>query len=322
MTPERHILLKKHMLGILDRHHAFAALAFALLLAPGVLPASENGVNSGPIGAEDFMTGALPPKGFYYLNYATFYSSRVMKDKNSKTVPGSFSIDAPADINRFVYVTGKKFLGADYAFQVIVPLVHLDLKVTTPGGTLSSVNTGVGDVVITPLILGWHRKNFHWVGALDFFTGAGSYQKTRIANTGKHYRSLEFASAFTYLSDHGFEVSSKFMYDVNFRNGATDYKTGQEFHADHLVGIHRGPVQFGLNGYSYIQTTDDLVGQRVVEGNRGRFFGVGPAFGFEYQHMNFAIKYHREIGAENRFSGDRVWFKIAIPVSALLKNKG
>jgi hypothetical protein len=296
--------------------YAGLLLSMALLAAPG-LRAAEKGVATGPVGAEDFMTGALPPNGFYYLNYLTYYSSSTLKDKDGNTVPGKFSIGAVADINRFVYITNKKFLGADYGFQVILPLANVDLSVTTPGGPMSKVNTGVADVVITPLILGWHRKRFHWVGAVDVFTGAGSWDANRLVNTGKHYRSTELAFAFTYLS-RGIEFSNKFMYDVNFRNGATDYLTGQQLHFDSLLGVHRGKWSFGANTYSFIQTTDDNVGRAyvgapIVDGNRGQFFGVGPAVGYEYHHINFTVKYHHEVGVRNLFTGDRVWFKVAFP---------
>jgi hypothetical protein len=290
-----------------------------LLLTTTAAQATENGVTSGAIGAEDFFGGALPPPGFYYLNYLTYYSAGTLRDNNGDKVPGKFSIDALADINRFVYITKYKILGADYGFQVIVPLVDLGLTVTTPGGPMSQSRAGIADLVVTPLILGWHfSKNWHAVFGLDAFLPTGPYNKTRLANVGRNYWSTEIAAAFTYMSDNGIEFSNKFMYDINFNNSDTDYKSGNEFHVDSLLGIHLGKWKLGLNAYYYKQVTDDKVGDKyagppLTDGNRGQVLGIGPAIGYEYNHIHFAFKYQKEMQAKNKFEGDRFWFKVAIP---------
>jgi hypothetical protein len=297
-------------------------ILLTLLIPTSGLQAAENGVVTGPIGAEDFMTGALPPHGFYYLNYLTSDRSGTLKDQNGKTVPGTWHIGALVDIARFVYITDKKILGADWGFQVIVPLANLNVTITTPAGQMSKVANGVADTIITPVILGWHRKHLHWVTACDFITGAGGYDTKRIVNTGRGFRSLEPAFAFSYVTDRGFEVSTKFMYDINFEHSATHYKSGQQFHTDWLVGVHRKKINYGLNGYTYVQTTNDSVsagyaGQPLNStGNRGQFFGIGPAIGFQVGRVGFALKYHHEMGVRNMFSGDRLWLKVILPFPA------
>jgi hypothetical protein len=289
-----------------------------LLLINTDAKATENGVTSGATGAEDFMGGALPPPGFYYLNYATYYSADALKDNNGNKIPGKFSIGAFADINRFVYITKYKILGADYGFQAIVPLVNLNLTVTTPGGPMSQSQFAVADLVVTPLILGWHSKNWHFVFGLDAFLPTGPYDKTKIVNVGRNYWTTEIAAAFTYMSDNGIEFSNKFMYDINFKNNDTDYTSGNEFHVDSLLGYHLGPWKIGANAYYYKQITNDSVGSKyagppIIDGNKGQVFGIGPAIGYEYNHIHFALKYQKEMSAQNRFEGDRFWFKIAIP---------
>jgi hypothetical protein len=306
------------------RYPNFFIICLSLVLSILFLPlhdvkATENGVNSGAIGAEDFMTGALPPSGFYYLNYLTYYSAGTLKDNDGNKVPGKFSMDALADINRFVYITKAKILGADYGVQLIVPLANLNLSITTPGGPMSDTRYGIADIVVTPVILGWHTKNFHWVFAIDTFLPTGPYDKTKIVNVGRNYYSTELAFAFTYLSDIGIEFSSKLMYDINFRNTATDYTSGNEFHMDAILGYHLGKQwKLGVNAYYYKQLTDDTVGSEytgppISNGNRGQVFGLGPAVGFEYNHIHFALKYQKEMSAANRLEGDRLWFKVAIP---------
>ncbi len=48
-------------------------LALAVLFTAGPALATEGGGGAYPNGVEDFMSGALPPPGTYFLNYLTYY---------------------------------------------------------------------------------------------------------------------------------------------------------------------------------------------------------------------------------------------------------
>jgi hypothetical protein len=120
------------------------------------------------------------------------------------------------------------------------------------------------------------------------------------------------------MSDMGIEFSSKFMYDINFKNNDTDYTSGNEFHVDSLLGYHMGPWKFGANAYYYKQVTNDTVGSKyagppITDGNKGQAFGIGPAISYDYKHIHFTLKYQKEMSVNNKFEGDRFWFKVAIP---------
>jgi hypothetical protein len=47
---------------------------------------------------------------------------------------------------------------------------------------------GIGDVIVDPIILGWHFKNnWHVVAALDTWVPIGSYNRSDLANIGRNY---------------------------------------------------------------------------------------------------------------------------------------
>lgn len=281
-----------------------------LVIADTDADATENGVSSGVNGATDFMAGAVPPPGFYYLNYFTYYSANTVKNTNGDKLSIPFNISCIADANRFVYITDYKIIGANYGMQVILPFVYQDLQ--TPVGTQR--RAGLADIVVTPLLLSWHSKNWHAAAAIDAFLPTGDYDKDQIANIGRNYFTTEFAYAFTLLSDSGLEFSSKLMYDVNFKNDVTNYTSGNEFHADSVLGVHWEKWKFGLNTYFYKQVTDDKRNGNVfIDGNKGQVFAAGPALGYQYKDINFAFKYLKEMMAENKSEGDSLWFTLAIP---------
>lgn len=283
------------------------AIGLVLLLGAATGHTTEGGGGHYPNGAEDFMAGALPPPGQYFLNYLSYYTADQFKDDQGDELIPDFDLKVPANTFRFIYVSPYQFLGASWAMHIFVPFASVDVKLP-PG---RDDRSGLGDIIVDPFILGWHSKNWHFITALDIFVPTGLYTKDRFANVGRNYWTFEPIFAFTYLSDGGFEVSSKLMYDFNTENSATNYRSGQEFHADYTVGLHLNQWSLGVGGYYYRQTTsDEINGDKVQpDGFKGRAFAIGPEAKYDYKNLSFTLKYQKEMDVENRPEGDAFWFK-------------
>jgi hypothetical protein len=284
----------------------FIVLVGAVALAVPAL-ATEGGGGAYPNGAESFMVGALPPPGTYFLNYLTYYQASSFKDNNGNDLPVKFNLKATADVLRFVHVTKTDILGANWAVHAFIPVAYMDVEM----GPRSDDRFGLGDIIIDPFILGWHSKNFHVTTGLDIYIPTGSYNQDRLANTGRNYWTFEPIVAFTYLSDGGFEISAKFMYDFNTENEDTNYQSGQEFHFDYTIGYHINKQwAVGIGGYYYQQTTDDeLNGAKVgSDGFEGRVFAIGPVAQYNYKNMSFTAKWQPEFEARNKPEGNKFWF--------------
>lgn len=268
--------------------------------------ATEGGGGAYPNGAEDFMTGALPPPGTYFINYLLYYNASKFKLSGGGEIP-DFNLNAVANTFRLVHVTKQQIFGASWGMHAFLPVVYQ--SVDLPFGDDS--RWGIGDIIIDPFILGWHSKNWHLTTGIDIYIPVGSYDKDRIANAGRNYWTFEPVVAFTYLSDSGFEVSAKFMYDFNTKNDDTNYQSGQEFHFDYTIGYHIKNWKLGVGGYYYYQTTNDEVnGQKVgSDGFKGRVFAVGPQVQYGYKNMSFVLKWQPEFEAKNKPEGNKVWFK-------------
>jgi hypothetical protein len=285
-------------------------VAAAVLAGPAVLVvpacATEGGGGAYPNGAEDFMVGALPPPGTYFKNYMLYYSASQFNDKNGNDLIPDFKLKVAADVLRFIHVTDYKILGANWAVHAFIPLVYQDV---TLGGRTDD-RFGLGDIIIDPIILGWHFPNFHVTTGLDIYIPTGTYDKNRLANPGRNYWTFEPILAMTYLSDSGFELSAKFMYDFNTENSDTNYQSGQEFHFDYTVGYHIGKQwAVGLGGYYYIQTTDDKVnGVTPPDGFKGQVAAIGPQAQYSYKNMNFTLKWQYEFDAQYKPEGNKFWF--------------
>jgi len=286
------------------------SLLLLLLLVSGAA-ATEGGGGAYPNGAEDFMSGAVPPPGTYFLNYFTWYSADRLNDNDGNSSNPGFKLNVTGNVFRFLHVTDKTLLGANWGVQMFVPLLNVDVTATTPGGKLSQSKFGLGDIIVDPLVLSWHlSKNLHAVAGLDIFIPTGDYDKNRLANPGRNYFTFEPVIAATYICDKGDEVSAKVMYDMNTKNRDTNYLSGHELHVDYTVAKHIGPWSLGAGGYYYQQVTNDELNGEEVRKNLGYALSVGPQVKYDYKNMSFALKYLFEVETRNRPEGNNLWAKL------------
>jgi hypothetical protein len=296
-------------------------VAFTLSAAPLL---AKEGSDQYPFGAENWFTGALPPPGFFYVNYFGGYTGK-LKDgsgQNALLNGSTPTVDATFNAFRFVEITHLRILGASYGMHAIVPLVHQSVDMNGTAG-----NTNVGDIFVNPLVLGWNRPNWHAIASADVLLPTGYYNASdpRVS-IGAHYYSVDPLLALSYLPKSHWEASAKLMYNIKTTNPTTNYHSGQEFHADYAVGKHLGGWMVGATGYALKQTTNDTVNGQIAPaaaglwnaGREGQVFAFGPSAGYtNSHHMTFETQWQHETLVCNRFGGDKFWFKLVVPVSGL-----
>lgn len=280
------------------------------LLAP-LAAATEGGSSMYPMGAENYLSGAMPPPGFYGTVYAQHYRADSLRGNDGRELPVDFNLRANVIAPRFVWVTEQQVLGGSLAFHTIIPLV--DLKVSLNGD--SQRKREMGDITFGPG-LGYHYSDkLHAAYGIDFFAPTGRFDRDDLVNIGRNYWTVQPVAAFSYVDPQGLNVDIKTMYDFNARNSDTHYRSGQELHADYAVGwgLGNGWV-LGVGGYVYRQTTDDDVRGDRVEDNKGRAFAIGPSIKYSNPKGWFlTAKWQQERAVRNRAEGDAYWLKLAFP---------
>lgn len=270
-------------------------LACAVFAATSFNALAKEGGDQYPHGAEGFMAGALPPPGNYFLNYAGYYAGE-FHDGNGDKVDG-VEVTAIFDALRYVHVSEKTLWGGNLAFGAILPLV--DQEIETPGPTFS--DSGTGDITIHAFVLGWHSPTMHTLAGLDINLATGS------DNITADYNTFEPFFGVTYLDD-GFEASTKLMYSIHQENDDTNYQSGDEFHMDYSFAKHDGNMAYGIGGYYVKQLEEDEV-DGVKNGVEGQALAFGPQIKYDKDGASFIFKWHHETSVEDRFAGDKLWFK-------------
>jgi hypothetical protein len=174
--------------------------------------AAESTTGLYRLGYQSSLSGYLPAPGFYLRNDFYVYQG------NAKIVPFSQRIEVSlrsrfiTDLVAATYVTPLEIFGAHYAAGIIWSSVankflkgRLQVNTGSPvlnqllRRTMEGSYTGVSDLVVTPVNLGWHLGQIHIMAFGNFYAPVGSYNPNRRLNTGLNRWALEPNIAVTWL---------------------------------------------------------------------------------------------------------------------------
>ena len=313
-------------------------LALILTLAPpSPARAAEFGTGVYVLGYQSSLAGYQPDPGFYLRNDFYIYQG------NAKILPFSGRVEADLR-NRFItdliaatYVTPLEIIGAHYAFGLVWSSVtnsflkgNLQFETRFPrlnqfldrrlDGSKEGDYTGVSDLQVMPINLGWHLGQFHIMAFGSFYAPVGSYNSDRRLNTGFGRWALDPNLAVTWLHPkYGQEVSISMGYTINFENPAPQYRTGNEFHLEYFLGQHL-PKGFavGLAGYIYNQMTADTGPGATLGAFHGQTIALGPCLIFNSKIGDHAIglnaRYYNEVKVKNRFDGQSFFLTLSLGI--------
>ncbi len=299
------------------------ALALAVLALTGgrAAWASEGGTSSYLPGLADTQAGVLPPPGTYAKETFYFYSGEASEVVLEGRVVRHLHSYSPVQITFISQVTKAQLWGSNYGWAVFFPFLEPKLtgRVVTPAGEVSRSQrtAALGESGIIPLIVGWHNGRSHQKASVAVYLPTGKYDLEDLVNTGLNYWALEFDYAYTFLdpkTGHEFDIAPG--YTFNWRNPATDYTSGQEFHMD-FAGLKRPSSTWGLGavGYLFLQTTPDTGSGAQLGPFEGRAYALGPiaTYATKWGAVPIAMtgKYYQEFAVTNRLKGHSFWFYIS-----------
>ncbi|SEN71022.1 SphA family protein [Nitrosomonas marina] len=286
---------------------------------------AKEGADQYPNGAENWLAGAAPPAGNYFLNYSGHYSGSLRNGDSNEV--SEASLDTWFNAFRFIHISETRILGGNFSAHIVIPIVHQSMNCSD----CTSIS-GLGDITISPVGFSWHLGDWHWVAAMDIRMPTGKYKAGKPEKSiGTNYWSIEPLFAVTWLSEKGWEISNKFMYNIKDTNKEfrtttgepqMDYASGDELHIDFLVGKRFGLWGIGLSGYYLKQTTNDKLDGQIISpalgpwspGRKGEVLAIGPSVIYNSPTGTILIgQLQNEMYATNRFQGYMAWLRLNIP---------
>lgn len=265
-----------------------------------------------PPGAEGIKAASIPGPGQYLKWYNFYYEANKLKDSNRKTSPGRFNVGAFASAPRLIWITEKKFLGADYGWDILVPLIYTDIDISSAG--IGNSHTGIGDIYVEPFLFGWHKDRWDVGAAAGFWAPTGDFDVGNPANAGKDFWTGMFTLGATrFLGDEKqWSVSALGRWETNTKRNKIAIRPGDDFHIEWGIGRNINKVwDVGVSGYMHWQVSDDAGADVTYDGTiHDRFYSIGPEVQYFYQPANlfFQLRYQFEIDARDRPEGRNLVF--------------
>jgi hypothetical protein len=216
--------------------------------------------------------------------------------------------------------------GLSYAMSATVPYVWVEVQADLPaGGTnirRTDEVTGLGDIVLLPLMVGYAAaRDLQLDARVALYAPTGDYEVGRLANAGKNYWTVDPTLGLLYLGkENGIEVSAFAGLGINTENPDTDYHSGTAFHLDGTVAQHfpllGGFAGVGLEGFWYTQVAGDSGDGAFLGDFKGRTVGLGPVLSFAAKvggkDLVVEFKWLDELDTVHRLEGSYFWLKVAL----------
>ncbi len=257
-------------------------------------------------GVEGVLGATAPPPGWHYRMYNFWYNPDTYNGNNGNAIGANFELDAFASVQRIVHVTDIKILGADYLYDILIPLVDQDF---TMGPISDSHSFTLGDITLEPFVLGWHLPRWDVTFGLGVVMPTGHFEGDEPASPGLGYWSGLMTLGATYYFDEQKTWSASVLTRtlVNTEQDETNVTPGSEFIAEYGIGKEFRPnnwmIRPGLTGASYWQISDDSddLLPNIVADDHKQAHAIGAEVNFFNLPMLFQVnlRYLQEYGVEN-----------------------
>lgn len=267
------------------------------------------------MGTEGVMAASVPPPGFHYRMYNTFYNSTTLKNNKGNKLDVGYDLDVFASVQRFIRVTDKKILGANLFYDVIIPLSCNDLSIDALGISDSS-SLNVGDIVIEPLGLVWRGHKYDAAAALAVIAPTGKFDSDEPAFAGLGYWSGMLTMGGTVFFDDKktWSASALTRTLVHSEQKSTDVRPGAEFVVEWGIGkeipvSQKLIIRPGISGCSYWQIDEDSDdGPDTLASEKKENHALGAEINFFFPPptlIQVNLRFLREFNAKNNPEGSQ-----------------
>jgi hypothetical protein len=283
--------------------------------------AAEGGSGVYILGLRGAGAGITAPAGVYFSNQFYIYDARIRG--NIRLEGGSLvaSVRAAALVNipTLLWVTPAEVFGGKLGFSVTVPFGRLGIDANVGPLSISDRRLTFADPSVGTF-LGWKFGDVHVQSGVTTFLPIGDYRKGEVANVSKNRLAADLYTTVTWAEPNtGIDITGIGGFTFSAENGATQYRTGNEFHLEGSISKKLTPqFMVGAVGYYYQQLSADSGQGASLGAFKGRAAAIGATAGFDFKAgdipVSTRVRYYREIDVRNRFKGDTVFLSLSMPL--------
>lgn len=301
-------------------------------MVAGPVQAQLSGHNTkGDFGLQ---SGSQAPPGWYLVAPMYYrYSADEFRDRNGDrflAIASSGSVEATAWITGAIRVSEHKILGGNYSFS-IWPGVTDNALEFPPLGLDEGTSTGLADLYVQPINLGWNTPRADFVAGLGVFAPTGNYEAGGDNNRGLGMWSYELFGGTTVYFDEArtWHFAATAFYETHGKKDGTDIRVGDILTLEGGLGksFKEGAANIGIAYYAQWKLSDDDFGIDLPElPNRrlgkNRVYGFGPEITLPLATTQtlwgfLNLRYFWETGARSALQGNTFVVTLAFPLPGI-----
>ena len=210
------------------------------------------------------QSGSQAPPGIYLVApLYVRYDADTFRNGLGNRLPAETDVAVNSYVFGVSWVSNTKVLGANYSLQFYLPFTNNALEAPIVGLD-QSTGTGLTDVYLQPINLGWHTKNADFIAGLGVFAPTGRYELGADDNLGLGMWSFEVFGGATFFFDEAksWHLATTAFYETHTKKEGTDIRVGDilTFEGGFGKSLKQGMLNFGLAYYAQFKVTDDDLG--------------------------------------------------------------
>ncbi len=211
----------------------------------------------------------------------------------------------------------------NFASSIAMPLQYVKVDASLTAGPLSGgrsqSDTGISDLLITPIIAGFHfSKTEHMSLSLPIYVPSADYDPNRLANLGQNTWTFMPTIAYTQIAADGGEFTAMGMLQFYTRNKDTDYRNGALLVSEAMWTTRVAKdTNLGVVGGLIYQLADDTgpTADRL-NGFKGHAIGLGPVLTWSGKIGNspgsLSARWVTDVETKNRPKGNSIGLSMSL----------
>jgi hypothetical protein len=253
-----------------------ASLVVAMLVAGRARAQQQIGHKA--LGTLGLQAGSQAPVGLYLVDQFAYYHSSEVVDGNGHEVPIGLNLDLLASTFGVAATFEIPRIATYVSASAGVPVVYLNASTQNP--KLSVHPSGIGNLFVQPLKLGWRPGPLEFVAGYSFSAPTASFDTEGSTDAGRSEWTHEFSLGGTLHFGPGKSVnlSALTSFDIYGTKLGIDVRRGDTLQVQGGLGAVVGVFNLGVAGYALWQVTD-YSGSALaapLRGARDLVYGVGP----------------------------------------------
>jgi hypothetical protein len=311
---------------------SFLALVLTLSMAPESAFSQLSGHNTkGDFG---LLSGTQSPPGWYTVAPMYYrYSADEFRDRRGDRLPaveGGGSLEANAWVAGAIWVSEHKLFGGNYSFTIFPGVTNNALEFP-PTGLDSRTSTGLTDLYMQPVNLGWTTPRADFIAGLGLYAPTGEYEAGGDSNRGLGMWSYELFAGTTLYFDEArtWHFAATAFYETHGKKEDTDIRVGDILTLEGGLGksFLQGAASAGIAYYGQWKISDDDFGVELPtlpsrRLGRNRVYGIGPELTVPlaskkvlYGFLN--LRYFWEFGARSSLQGNTFVATLSFPIPSI-----